>query len=1297
MSGTPQSQNCDQIQRIEEKVYFDYNEITKVIQESKDLCTNQSINYAAGLLTLNGKDINLFQEKSVISEIKNANLLKIFNDINNTPETDKENCIKKLIVVICQLLLELWKYCISANDKRNWDLNINYNYKQPLSLTSKVSETLQIYNNTYQLNSDDNILLRQLSVDDKQRAFFIDNVYQLLNTIFNNTLHSTENAITNQSFREIFINTLKQDQYCDIYNELYYSDFENKTKPALGVSDPGVYEYFCLVFGTPSGQGFGEPPNNNSSLLKLYRDDVMEPFEIDVAKELNIVKPTLIKELNYFRNTQFNPLVESDKNKEKYKLYDKKNSPTRESILKAFNDLTRWLTPEVDKYPKFDMLQDNLTEYAIAKDIDINKYTGDDFGKIYEQIAVDTGLTLTSDDKPKLVKVIRETLRIKLNFIKEELLGDIRIYIKIGGNSRKLTNLSQIANICVGKIAPVQTTSSGGGNKKRKRIGDDINKRKKKKRGGEGDEKYDTKSLNLLLPSDENGIRSSLKPIPKADGTVEEGYSDLITIKTEKNSICLTKKNNKYSELFLNNETNSEMYNNNLKQLFAGMDEIDNRNINIFGYGYSGSGKTYTLIGNSPDFDGLLFQIFKDDNFMKKIETIQISDILENSFDYKKRITFTKKNNRDTIFEIVGLSKDVFDKRTEFDNVYSNTESESLQSKIQDKIQEILSKIEKIRIEKGTIKYTPNNPMSSRSHLLFRIKCVFKNKNTGYITLIDMGGAENSKKILDNITDVSTSKYNNTYTPASIIHYIDNDAFNSDSQILRNKKTLLSDIKKPSFANKLFALYRLKDNFIDKIKHSDESKIYKTKFYKLDEVPKKDGHRQIDTNDIVDELIKQMIYTKRLMEEGFFINATIEVIKAIYKNNEKDKFEENGIQSILNKVKSDSFIFKDNTRLEKNLKFIEFLTTFTDIGKRNENDTRTDYDINHKFVMFGNIREDKDKEEDSYETLKFLSELSDLTDDVSQAPCNQCISGSSTTAANPAAVTQATQSSPPPAAAAAAIPAAVTPAAAQLRPSSAGITRPITGNPTSSSRISSEQLIKQKAETEAQATINRQNQGSQLQTGNLQPTPKIVPRPLRPLSAQSVAAESVKPIKLLPKISTFTAGANSEGKHTYIDLTSLNSIDNDDVLRDLEYNLMSNLKKIMPSLIIYQHPGAEGSNVTWNIGLNPITIEKRIDASSIFYKRYLELDSKKVKILYQPYYDEFNKHRPVIIDKNPVIKKEDYINITPQKEKDLKNKIDQIVNDRIKKLPKEKIPIFEELLNNLDLTTEDLQRIGFPD
>ena len=140
-----------------------------------------------------------------------------------------------------------------------------------------------------------------------------------------------------------------------------------------------------------------------------------------------------------------------------------------------------------------------------------------------------------------------------------------------------------------------------------------------------------------------------------------------------------------------------------------------NKNIGIFIYGHTGSGKTYTLFGNKYN-DGIFDLLCKELNYNFVIKAIDIRHCGNfDLFNEKKIFEYSDKN----------------------ENIVSNSSEINVDISNYDEIKEI---IYKSRIS-GTSKY---NNFSSRSHLI--IYLIDKSKNTCY-NIIDLAGNERKPSI----------------------------------------------------------------------------------------------------------------------------------------------------------------------------------------------------------------------------------------------------------------------------------------------------------------------------------------------------------------------------------------------------------------------------------------------------------------------------------------------------------------------------------------------------------------------
>ena len=200
----------------------------------------------------------------------------------------------------------------------------------------------------------------------------------------------------------------------------------------------------------------------------------------------------------------------------------------------------------------------------------------------------------------------------------------------------------------------------------------------------------------------------------------------------------------------------------------------------FFGYGLSGSGKTYTLLGSqSIEKDKLkinqkgllqlavnnlnqenykvkvyqikeeLFKDFKIDTQTKKVtlsgqETKNYLD--ETAFTDQNNIFFNKYNPKEIKSEDIVLFKDsIKDSKVNISN--------------EKNINVLIASVTKYRQDKGHIKQTVNNPESSRSHLYITLDVQDSNgNNKGYITFVDMAGRETPLNV---VTDsIKNTDYN---------------------------------------------------------------------------------------------------------------------------------------------------------------------------------------------------------------------------------------------------------------------------------------------------------------------------------------------------------------------------------------------------------------------------------------------------------------------------------------------------------------------------------------------------------
>lgn len=149
-------------------------------------------------------------------------------------------------------------------------------------------------------------------------------------------------------------------------------------------------------------------------------------------------------------------------------------------------------------------------------------------------------------------------------------------------------------------------------------------------------------------------------------------------------------------------------------------------NLIIFGYGFSGSGKTYLLLDKNNPHNILA----KTLNYLRsdiKSITVKFKELYPIALDATKPHDFTIYEHPDMTYP-TGQNK--YDEGT-----------------FKLKFDEEFEKIRLERVMQFRIAPTPNNPDSSRSHIFVSFEITFNDGTVGKLTLIDMAGSENTIEI----------------------------------------------------------------------------------------------------------------------------------------------------------------------------------------------------------------------------------------------------------------------------------------------------------------------------------------------------------------------------------------------------------------------------------------------------------------------------------------------------------------------------------------------------------------------
>lgn len=158
----------------------------------------------------------------------------------------------------------------------------------------------------------------------------------------------------------------------------------------------------------------------------------------------------------------------------------------------------------------------------------------------------------------------------------------------------------------------------------------------------------------------------------------------------------------------------------------------------VFGFGFSGSGKTYQLTA-SGNQENLLKQTIKallsgdkpvGTITLKVQELYPYADRSDPGYSNGNTIQLLKSNASNEKDKIKAIGEPL---------VIKNLEDLT-------KIYKLFEKIERERINHMRIAPTPNNPVSSRSHIFYELEFTVESK-TGRLVIVDMAGAENTIEI----------------------------------------------------------------------------------------------------------------------------------------------------------------------------------------------------------------------------------------------------------------------------------------------------------------------------------------------------------------------------------------------------------------------------------------------------------------------------------------------------------------------------------------------------------------------
>lgn len=164
------------------------------------------------------------------------------------------------------------------------------------------------------------------------------------------------------------------------------------------------------------------------------------------------------------------------------------------------------------------------------------------------------------------------------------------------------------------------------------------------------------------------------------------------------------------------NENNKTIFSQ-IESVFSSLER--GNQVVLFGYGYSGSSKTFTLLGNKNELG-----------------------ILQMTCEKLKLITSNIEISVDELYGRIEPPSEVSRGRSQI-NISSNIISHGNTSFTNsNEFVSFIDNIQNKRRQSGHIKFTSNNLDSSRGHLIIKTKFTFSNGNSSTLMVVDLAGSE---------------------------------------------------------------------------------------------------------------------------------------------------------------------------------------------------------------------------------------------------------------------------------------------------------------------------------------------------------------------------------------------------------------------------------------------------------------------------------------------------------------------------------------------------------------------------
>jgi len=607
------------------------------------------------------------------------------------------------------------------------------NYERNLKKLSKIYNKIRILKNSV-INKHMKIYVKKNNIKmtdiKKELKFLFENRSKYLN---NQTIFMGGEISSSEVYNQVVSHLIKKTRLPDLHFDNIYNQLKQIIKGE--VSDDSSKDILDQVYKAVLGDAYDINNTNQQKFLnkamtiKMLGDEIIglltdcEPTGMDVkfkSEYEGIMKKT--KVLDKLVKLLTNPDDDIRKKAFTYLPIDTpKNLILKGDVRHMTSSIQSYYTSEIDKYtnnfPNMLIELKNLIEKPWKKEE--NKDMKQELCKHISNL------------QTSFKKVSRE---LDLSYIVnkyEDISGAVRVYVRINDYAVKQNEKKQlqcsIDSLCLGRSYTIQKMND-----------------------------EETTFILARNPCEQDAFYKS----NQRDESIAKGKKGEAATYTVINPELLKKYNmlgvQRYGSFFgtYENVTNKDIFEgvpgkmNNPPLKDALLQATQGYSIILFGYGYSGSGKSWTLLNGNNSMLSSFMEAVKDQQ-----GTITIDKISELYGRFRltkgKRSYMTMQANEYSITE-----EQLKEENQDISFTDINNETKKIR---EDQIDILLKTIENLRKKSSrtgpigpipaTVKGTPNNPASSRSHLFIRIGVKLPKGEQGFLTLVDMAGIENPIEI----------------------------------------------------------------------------------------------------------------------------------------------------------------------------------------------------------------------------------------------------------------------------------------------------------------------------------------------------------------------------------------------------------------------------------------------------------------------------------------------------------------------------------------------------------------------